>query len=46
MLSANHRRLYNIAAALLLAKTAGVWIQNLRSGQRNPLLFVDAYMFG
>jgi hypothetical protein len=45
MLSANHRRLWNIAAAVLLAASAGTWIQNLWIAQRRPLLFDDAYMF-
>jgi hypothetical protein len=45
MLSANHRRLWNIAAAVLLAKAAETWIQNLWISQRNPLLFDDAHMF-
>jgi hypothetical protein len=45
MNSANYKRLYNIAAAVLLAKVAGVWLQNLWASQRKPLLFDDAYMF-
>ena len=45
MLSANHRRLWNIAAGVLLAKAAGTWIQNLWIAQRRPLSFDDAYMF-
>jgi hypothetical protein len=43
--SANYKRLYNIAAAVLLAKVAGVWLQDLWAAQRKPLLFDDAYMF-
>jgi hypothetical protein len=42
---ANFRRLYNLAAAVLLVKVAGEWLQNLWVSQRQPLLFDDAYMF-
>jgi hypothetical protein len=41
----NSRRLYNIAAAVLLARTAGLLVQNLWVVWRRPLTFDDAYMF-
>lgn len=43
--SANSRRLYNIASAVLLAYAVGAWLQALWAAQRKPLLFDDAYMF-
>ena len=45
MSSASYRRLYNIAAAVLLAMAAGVWLQTLWVAWRRPLAFDDAYMF-
>ena len=45
MSSASYRRLYNIAAAVLLAMVAGVWLQTLWVAWRRPLAFDDAYMF-
>jgi hypothetical protein len=45
MSSASYRRLYNIAAAVLLALVAGVWLQTLWVEWRTPLGFDDAYMF-
>ncbi len=45
MYSANFKRLYNIAAAVVLAQAAGLWLQNLWEAQHTPLLFDDAYMF-
>ncbi|WP_158945826.1 hypothetical protein [Granulicella sp. S190] len=45
MNSANYRRLYNIAAAVVLARVAGIWLQNLWAFQRKPLAFDDSYMF-
>jgi hypothetical protein len=41
----NYRRLYHLAAAVLLAKVAGSWLQNLWAFQRTPLAFDDSYMF-
>jgi hypothetical protein len=38
-------RLYNIAAAVLVAMVAGVWLQTLWVAWRRPLAFDDAYMF-
>jgi hypothetical protein len=45
MMSANYRRPYNIAAAVLLVKAAGTWLQTLWAAWRKPLAFDDAYMF-
>jgi hypothetical protein len=45
MSSVSYRRLYNIAAAVLLALVAGVWLQTLWVAWRTPLGFDDAYMF-
>lgn len=45
MNAGNSRRLYNIAAAVLLARTAGLLVQNLWAVWRQPLSFDDAYMF-
>lgn len=45
MISANYRRLYNVAAAVLLAQVTGHWLQNLWAVWRSPLSFDDAYMF-
>jgi hypothetical protein len=45
MNSANYKRLYNIAVAVVLARVAGIWLQNLWAFQRNPLAFDDSYMF-
>jgi hypothetical protein len=45
MSSASYRRLYNIAAAVLVAMVAGVWLQTLWAAWRKPLAFDDAYMF-
>ena len=45
MSSASYRRLYPIAAAVLLAMVAGVWIRTLWVVWRTPLAFDDAYMF-
>jgi len=45
MTAPNYKRLYGIAAAVLLAQAAGVWLQNLWAAQHTPLLFDDAYMF-
>ena len=42
---ASYRRLYNVAAAVLLAMVAGVWLQTLWVAWRTPLAFDDAYMF-
>jgi hypothetical protein len=43
--SANYRRLYSIAAAVLLGMVLGVWVQALWTAWRRPLAFDDAYMF-
>ncbi|MDQ2925465.1 MAG: hypothetical protein M3R43_07920, partial [Acidobacteriota bacterium] len=43
--SANFKRLYNIAAAVVLAQAAGLWLQSLWAAQHRPLSFDDAYMF-
>jgi hypothetical protein len=45
MSSASYRRLYPIAAAVLLAMVAGVWMRALWAVWRTPLAFDDAYMF-
>ncbi len=45
MSSASYRRLYNIAAAVLVAMVAGAWLQTLWIAWRQPLAFDDAYMF-
>jgi hypothetical protein len=45
MNAVNSRRLYHIAAAVLLARTAGLLVQNLWAVWRQPLYFDDAYMF-
>jgi hypothetical protein len=43
--SANYKRLYNIAAAVLLAQVAGWLLQDLWVGWRTSPRFDDAYMF-
>ncbi len=45
MNSANSRRLYNLAAAVLLAQLVSVWLQRLWASWRSPFVFDDAYMF-
>jgi hypothetical protein len=43
--STNARRLWNIAAAVLLAKVLGTWLHSLGATTHNPLAFDDSYMF-
>jgi hypothetical protein len=43
--NANTRRLYNIAAAVLLGTAAASLLQTLWAAWRKPLAFDDAYMF-
>jgi hypothetical protein len=43
--STNSRRLYNIAAAIFLARAGGLFLQVLWAAWRKPLYFDDAYMF-
>jgi hypothetical protein len=38
-------RLYNVAAAVLLAMALGAWVTVLQAAKRTPLGFDDAYMF-
>ena len=45
MSGADARRLYNLAAAALLAQVGSVWVQRLWAAWRTPLAFDDAYMF-
>jgi len=45
MIAPNYKRLYAIAAAVLLAQAAGSWLENLWTAWQRPLLFDDAYMF-
>jgi hypothetical protein len=45
MSSANYKRLYNIAAVVLLAQVAGWLVQDLWVGWRTTSSFDDAYMF-
>ena len=45
MNAASSRRLYNIAAVVLLAFVGCLWLRNLWDAQHHPLNFDDAYMF-
>lgn len=45
MTQSNAKRVYAVAAALVLAQALGVWLAGLHQAQRQPLLFDDAYMF-
>src|SRR5665213_1671755 len=45
MIAPNYKRLYAIAAAVLLAQAAGSWLENLWTAWQRPLGFDDAYMF-